>query len=174
MVVEPLLPAYAHITEEASRCIAEASSLYDVPELLMHAVLLKENGRAGKCSRANSDGTRDCGLGQINTLWGEHFKSKYNITPKQIKDDVCTNIYVSGYILKKYNMVKKGDWFDTIIAYNIGPYKWKSQPNRYAIGHKYATDVVNYWWSYQRYVDAQHGVKRAGVPDAYYKSPGKR
>lgn len=174
MVVEPLLPAYAHISEEASRCAAEASSLYDVPELLLHAVLLKEDGRPGKCSRANSNGTRDCGLAQINTLWNKHFKTKYGIQPEQIRDDVCTNIYVSAYILKHYNQLKKGDWFDTIVSYNIGPYKWDEEPGRYAIGHKYATDVVNYWWSYQRYVDHQHGIQRKDVPEAYFKAPGKR
>lgn len=174
MVTEPLLPAYSHITEEASRCTAEASSRYEVPELLLHAIFLKENGRAGKCSRANSNGTRDCGLAQINTGWDEHFASKYGIRPEQVRDDVCTNIYVSAYILKHYNQLKNGDWFETIMSYNIGPYNWEKSPKRYAIGHKYATDVVNYWWSYQRYVDHKYGIAREGVPPAYFAAPGKR
>lgn len=163
----PVLPPYAHITEEATRCAGQASSRYEVPELLLHSILMKENGRQGKCSRPNSDGTKDCGLAQINTTWNK-FLSEYGIQPEDVRDNVCTNIHVSAYILRKYYNLKDGDWFKAIVSYNIGPYKWTD--TRYSIGYKYATDVVNYWWGFQRWVDHQNGVYRQDAPPSYHYS----
>lgn len=151
----PLLPPYAHVTQEAVQCAAEASLRYDVPELLIHAVIRKENGRIGGSSR-NSNGSLDLGPAQINTLWLKHF-AKFGLTPEHIRDDFCTNINTSAYILRDYYN-KKRDWFNTIVAYNIGPNKWTDA--RYAIGHKYASEVIAFWWSFQDYVDEQQGVSR--------------
>lgn len=150
------LPPYAHVTQEAVQCVAQASLRYQVPELLLHAVIVKENGRMGKCSK-NKNGTLDCGLAQINTSWQEHF-SRYGVRMEHLLYDTCTNINASAYILKDNFNKKKGDWFSAIVSYNIGPNKWT--PVRYGIGHKYASDVVRYWWGFQNWVDARKGVNR--------------
>lgn len=152
-----LLPPYAHLTEEAVRCVAEASSRYGVPELLMHAVLLKENGRTGRCSRNKGrDGkkeTYDCGLAQINSDWSEHFK-RYNIQFEHIRDNACLNIQASAYILKRYYIRKEADWFKAVVSYNIGPNNWT--PPRYTVGHRYASDVVSRWWQLHHWVVANN------------------
>lgn len=158
--VTPSLPAYAHVTTEAVQCIADASVRYQVPELLLHAVMRKENGRMGKASR-NKNGTYDVGLSQINTSWVKHF-ARYGIRLEHLLYDTCTNLQASAYILKDNANKFKGDWFKAIVAYNIGPNNWT--PNRYSIGHKYAVDVVKYWWGFQQWVDANRPGGQAPVP----------
>jgi soluble lytic murein transglycosylase-like protein len=158
--VTPSLPAYAHVTTEAVQCIADASVRYQVPELLLHAVLRKENGRTGKAVR-NSNGTYDMGMAQINTVWVRHF-ARYGIRIEHLLYDTCTNLHASAYILKDNANKFQGDWFKAIIAYNIGPYNWT--PKRYAIGHRYASDVVKNWWGFQNWVDGSRAIVRTTVP----------
>jgi hypothetical protein len=151
----PSLPPYAHVTQEAVQCAAKASLRYDVPELLLHAILMKENGRVGKTSR-NRNGTEDLGPAQINSSQVPRFTAM-GLNREYILNDFCTNIYVSAYILRE-NYNKKHDWFQAIVSYNIGPNNWTQ--DRYRVGYNYAVGVVRYWWSFQNYVDAQHGIRR--------------
>lgn len=137
----PALPPYAHLDQRAVTCIAAAAQRYQVPELLLHAVLLKENGRPGHCSK-NKNGTQDCGLAQINSSWASYFQ-KYGIPYEIIKNDACMNIYASAYILRSFYSRKGMDWGKAVVAYNIGPNNWTAQ--RYSIGYRYAVDVINYW-----------------------------
>ena len=152
----PSLPPYAHIDKEAVQCVALASARYEVPELLMHAILMKENGRMGKCSK-NKNGTYDCGLAQINTAWTSYF-AKQGVRSEHLLGDACTNIHASAYILRSNYNLKNADWFKAAIAYNIGPNNWSQ--TRYAIGYKYARDVVGKWWGFQNWVDAKNGIVR--------------
>lgn len=143
----PALPPYGHLTAQAVQCVADASERYQVPELLLHAILRKENGRNGHYS-LNHNGTYDLGLAQINTTWLKEF-GRYGIRPEHIMNNECVNVSLSAYILR-YNWGRQQrDWFKAVVAYNIGNSKWT--PNRYAIGYRYAKDVVNYWWGFYRY-----------------------
>lgn len=160
MDVTPSLPPYAHVTQEAVQCAAQASLRYDVPELLLHAILMRENGRVGKTSR-NRNGTEDLGPAQINSSQLAEF-SKFGLKRENILNDFCTNIYVSAYILRDNFNKKGGDWFRAIVSYNIGPNNWTAE--RYRIGYAYAVGVVRYWWSFQNYVDAKNGVQRVNAP----------
>ncbi|KWU17812.1 lytic transglycosylase domain-containing protein [Burkholderia cenocepacia] len=164
----PSLPPYAHVTQEAVQCAAKASLRYDVPELLLHAILMKENGRVGKTSR-NRNGSEDLGPAQINSSQIPRFAAM-GLNRDYILNDFCTNIYVSAYILRE-NFNKKHDWFQAIVSYNIGPNNWTQ--DRYRIGYNYAVGVVRYWWSFQNYVDAQHGIRRvAAQSGAVTTAPG--
>lgn len=145
-----LLPPYAHLDQEAVQCVAQASSRYQVPELLLHSILMKENGRTGKCSK-NKNGTYDCGLAQINTTWLPHF-AKYGITPEILYGNACTNIQASGYILR-WNYERKKDWYQATMAYNIGPNNWTAP--RMTVGKRYADDVFSRWWGFYRWLEAQ-------------------
>jgi soluble lytic murein transglycosylase-like protein len=146
-VVTPVVPPYAHLNKEAVQCIAQASLRYEVPELLMHAVINKENGRTGQCVK-NRNGTQDCGLAQINTAWDAYF-AKQGVHPAELRTNACLNISASAYILK-YNYIKKRNWPDAVISYNIGPNNWT--PTRYQIGYRYAKDVVSRWWGFHEWV----------------------
>ncbi len=163
----PSLPPYAHITQEAVQCIADASVRYQVPELLLHAILRKENGRMGQAVH-NKNGTYDMGLAQINTAWVPYF-SKYGVGIEHLLYDTCTNLQASAYILKDSELKFQGDWFKAIVAYNIGPYNWTNE--RYAKGYRYATDVVNNWWGFQNWVDAQNHVTRPNAPQFSASQP---
>jgi soluble lytic murein transglycosylase-like protein len=148
MVPVPALPPYGPIDAVAAQCIVQASSRYEVPELLLHAVIRKENGRMGRYSK-NKNGTYDFGLSQINTSWLKQFAA-YGITASLLLNDTCVNISASAYILK-YNWLRQKDWFKAIVAYNIGNNNWT--PERYAIGYTYAADVLHYWRAFSDYVE---------------------
>jgi len=152
------MPPWGHVTQEAVQCIAQASARYQVPELLMHAVLRKEGGRMGQAVK-NRNGTYDLGLAQINTSWVEHF-GRYGVTRESLQTDTCTNLYASGYILRR-NFNLKRNWTDAIIAYNIGPNQWT--PNRYRIGVTYARDVIRYWHEFHDQVNSKALVSRPPV-----------
>jgi hypothetical protein len=138
-----------------------------VPELLLHAVVRKENGRMGKASR-NNNGSFDMGLAQINTDWVPHF-ARYGVRIEHLLYDTCTNLQASAYILKDNANKFKGDWFKAIVAYNIGPNRWT--PKRYAIGHRYASDVVRYWWGFQNWVDGRQAAVRTEIPQYAAAAP---
>lgn len=108
----------------------------------------------------NKNGTYDFGLSQINTTWLKQFAA-YGITPTHLLNDTCVNVSASAYILK-YNWLRQKDWFKAIVAYNIGNSNWT--PTRYAVGYKYAADVLYYWRAFSDYVDkkAQYDAALAG------------
>lgn len=143
---------YGKLDATAIQCIHASAQKHQVPESLLHAFIKKEDGTMGQCVR-NTNGTYDCGLAQINTVWAKEF-AQYNVSYQHVASDACLNVDAQGYIVRKmYNL--KQDWFKTIVSYNIGPNNWT--PNRYAIGHKYATDVVKYWWHFEKY-------RNTGIP----------
>lgn len=168
--VQASLPPYAHLQKEAVQCIAQASVRYEVPELLLHSILMKEGGRSGQCV-SNRNRTKDCGLAQINTSWAGYFKEKYKLGFDQISQDACTNIYVSAYILKS-NFNLKGHWFYATMAYNIGPNNWTD--TRYRIGHAYASDVFARWRGFHAYVERNKPDldKRAQSEGSKSEQPG--
>lgn len=147
MIPVPALPPYGSIDAVAAQCIVQASSRYEVPELLLHAVIRKEGGKMGKYSK-NKNGSYDFGLAQINTSWLPRFAAS-GITPSQLLNDTCVNVSASAYVLK-YNWLRQHDWFKAIVAYNIGNNNWT--PVRYAIGYRYAADVIFYWHGFHDYV----------------------
>src|SRR5690242_6057677 len=115
----PLVAPYAHLDSESVQCIANAARYYQVPELLLHAIVQKEDGRVGQAVR-NRNGTYDLGLGQINSSWAAHF-AKYGVTVHQLLNDRCTNLYAAGYVLRlNANLLGGDDWFRAAMAYNVG------------------------------------------------------
>jgi hypothetical protein len=133
---------------------------YQVPELLLHAILMRENGRMGQAVK-NKNGTYDMGLAQINTAWVPYF-ARFGVKIEHLMYDTCTNLQASAYILKDSAIKFQGDWFKAIVAYNIGPNNWTAE--RYAKGYRYASLVVSSWWGFQNWVDAHNHVSRSAVP----------
>ena len=140
----PLMAPYGHLNQEAVQCVANAAQYYQVPELLLHALIQKERGRVGQAV-LNGNGSYDLGLAQINTVWAPQF-ARYGITPEQIRDDPCTNLYAAGYVLRlNVNHFGGSDWYRATMAYHAGSNRWQN-PIRYRIAYSYASDVIQRWW----------------------------
>lgn len=154
--MQPSLPPYNHLSYQDTVCIAKHAQTYQVPELLLHSILVKENGRTGKCSK-NKDGSKDCGLSQINSKWIIDFNKRYNVTEYAITNDNCLNIQASAYVLRTYFNIKQ-DWFYATMAYNIGPYRWKERPNALKVGDKYAREVFSHWNYFVAYVAKRNAL----------------
>lgn len=162
-VPTPLVAPYGHIDQETVQCAALAAQRYEVPELLLHAILQKENGRVGQAVR-NRNGSDDLGLAQINTIWLKEF-SKYGITREHLRDDRCTNLYAAGYVLRtNVNRYGGNDWFRATIAYNVGPNSWAKNPKRYSIGYHYAVDVFRRWHALHQKVFVNRNVEPSSPP----------
>lgn len=159
MPVTPSLPPYGKIDAQVNQCIVDAAVKYQVPELLIHSIILTENGTKGQCvvnrdKKTNKVLSWDCGLSQINTVQLNTLQ-KYGITVNHLAHDNCLNVATSAYILRQNYDLKK-DWFKATMAYNIGPYNWTD--DRVKIGVKYATKVVGYWKQLYAVVQAKNGT----------------
>jgi soluble lytic murein transglycosylase-like protein len=148
VVVDALasLPSQAGLAPAVAQCIASAAVRYQVPELLLHAIVAKEAGRTGHCNR-NRNGSLDCGLAQINTVWFSHF-ARYGIRPEHIVHDACLNVHLGAYVLRTYYNQSR-DWVAATASYNIGPSRRSAVRND--IGRRYAEAVVRHWWTLYRW-----------------------
>lgn len=146
--VPPSLAPYGQLDRRGVQCVAAAARYYRVPQLLMYAILWKEDGRVGMMQR-NSNGTYDLGPAQINTSWLGLF-STWGITLQTLRNNVCTNVYAEAWVLR-YNANKlNNDWFKATMAYNIGANARSPQVLR--IGYRYAVSVIHIWWRLRSYV----------------------
>jgi soluble lytic murein transglycosylase-like protein len=147
----PALPAYGQLDTQAVECIAAASRYYEVPELLLHAILQKEGGRPGSMTR-NTNGSWDLGPAQINTSWLPLF-ARYGVGAQALRDDSCTNFYAEAWVLRYNANLLGNDWFRATVAYNVGPHKARGISS--TIGYRYAVDVVQKWWVLYDYASHQ-------------------
>jgi len=153
---QPLLPPYGHLDRRAVECAAAAARYYDVPELLLHAILQKENGRVGEMTR-NKNGSWDIGIAQINSGWLPRF-APYGVGAQALRDNSCTNIYAEAWVLRYNANLVANDWFKATMAYNIGV-KTRA-PERLRAGYRYAVEVVNRWWKLHQYVTSAAALAR--------------
>lgn len=146
--VQPLLSPYGNLDQQAVVCVAAASRYYNVPELLLHAILQKEHGRVGAAS-PNKNGTYDLGLSQVNSSWIPLF-SNWGVGFKELRDNACTSIYAEAWVLRYNANQVASDWFKATMAYNVGVKTHASQ--RLLTGYHYAVDVTQRWWRLHREV----------------------
>lgn len=90
------------VAKEIAYCIQLATSIYDVPEPLLQAIMEVEGGRPGFV-RENTNGSFDYGRMQINSLWvpvlAKDLKVDESIIAEQLKNNDCFNIAVGARIL---------------------------------------------------------------------------
>lgn len=100
----------------------EAEYYFDVPFALLKAIAISENGRFDPdAERVNSNGTKDYGLMQINTIW----LRKFGIDEETIKHPKV-NIFVAAKILRDLIKREKYSW-DTIGKYHSRTPKYKKR-----------------------------------------------
>lgn len=86
-------------------CLMLASQTYSVPPAVLVGIYKAEGGKVGQEVR-NNNGTYDLGPMQINTVWLPELSKKWGVSEstarKWVRDDACTNVSVSAWILKNH------------------------------------------------------------------------
>lgn len=114
-----------------------ASASYNVPQPVLYAIMLAEDGRMGQIS-ANSNGSYDLGIMQINSLWLPELAKHWDMSQTEVAyalvNDVCTNFNVASWILKKKIAEADGSLINGIAYYH------SRTPH---LGRKYALRVYD-------------------------------
>jgi hypothetical protein len=86
-------------------CLMMAAQTYNVPPAVLVGIYNVEGGRVGQQVK-NQNGTYDLGPMQINTLWmpelAEYWGVSQPTAKKWVRDDPCTNMGVSAWILRQH------------------------------------------------------------------------
>lgn len=90
-------------TKVLAACLMLASQTYSVPPAVLVGIYKAEGGKVGQEVK-NTNGSHDLGPMQINTIWLPELADKWNVSEttarKWVRDDACTNVGVSAWILK--------------------------------------------------------------------------
>lgn len=117
-------------------CLILASQTYAVPPAVLVGIYKAEGGKIGQEVK-NTNGSYDLGPMQINTVWLPELSERWGVTEdtarKWVRDDACTNVGVSAWILKGH-MVRTGSLSQAIAHYH-------SRTPRY--GYKYKNRVLS-------------------------------
>ncbi|HDL7825961.1 TPA: lytic transglycosylase domain-containing protein [Yersinia enterocolitica] len=82
-------------------CLSNAAIRWDVPEIILEAIILHESGGQPDARNSNKNGSHDYGLMQINTVNIDPLKSQGIIKNKQALMQPCTNIEAGAYLLSQ-------------------------------------------------------------------------
>ena len=86
-------------------CLLMAAQTYSVPPAVLVGIYNVEGGKVGQQVR-NTNGTYDLGPMQINTRWMPELADYWGVSEstarKWVRDDPCTNMGVSAWILRKH------------------------------------------------------------------------
>ena len=86
-------------------CMAAAASFYALPPRVLPAIQQVEGGRIGTVA-ADSDGTSDLGVMQVNTRWLAPLAGITRLTEAEVRArlilDPCFNIAAAAAILRTY------------------------------------------------------------------------
>jgi hypothetical protein len=103
------------------QCIASAAQFHRVHPQLLKAILMVESRLNPKAVNYNTNGTKDIGVAQVNTI---HLATleKHGIGEHELKDG-CVNTYVGAWLLSK-QIAKHGfNWFGIAAYHSITPSK---------------------------------------------------
>ena len=92
-----------------STCVELAAQKFKVPLSLVWGILAVENGRVGKISKKNENGTYDIGPMQINSKWLKTFE-KMGVCEEMILNDPRINIFAGAWILSQC-LVENNNYF---------------------------------------------------------------
>jgi hypothetical protein len=84
-------------------CILAAASFYHLPPRVLPSIQAVEGGRVGMV-HANTNGTADLGLMQVNTLWIQPLAAYAHMAPGTVAtrliEDPCFNITAAAAIMR--------------------------------------------------------------------------
>ncbi|MFC0403133.1 lytic transglycosylase domain-containing protein [Paraburkholderia rhizosphaerae] len=96
-------------------CLDDAAAFQHVSTQLVHAIAQHESGMRANAVNANSNGTEDIGLMQINTSWLPTL-ARYGVRREHLFD-ACVNAYIGTWILAS-NIKRFGPTWKAVGAYN--------------------------------------------------------
>ncbi|MFL1500520.1 transglycosylase SLT domain-containing protein [Pseudomonas sp. O64] len=128
-------------------CWDEVASRYDIePELLQAIAVVESGARAQAINHGNSDGSRDIGLMQINSMHLPRL-AKQGITEERLLSEPCLSVEVGASILAEFIQRFGYNW-TAVGSYNAGP-----APEREALRLRYAEKI---WAQYEALVAQRH------------------
>ena len=93
-------------------CLAAAAHAYQLPQSYLYAILATEGGQVGQAV-TNTNGSRDLGPFQINSVWGPAMARYWQVSvPRALeraRDDGCANALVAAAIMRNSMSEAKGD-----------------------------------------------------------------
>ena len=124
-------------------CWEDVARRYDIePELLQAIAVVESGARAGAMNQGNSDGSRDIGLMQINSMHLPRL-AKQGITEERLLAEPCLSVEVGASILADFIQRFGYNW-TAVGSYNAGP-----APGREALRLRYAEKI---WAHYEALV----------------------
>ncbi len=93
------MPITALPPDLPAACVFQAAADYQLPPAVLYAIRKVEGGTLGK-SNGNTNGTRDYGPMQINTVWINRFKQNENLTAEVVASNPCIAIRSAAYVLR--------------------------------------------------------------------------
>ncbi len=129
-----LPPNIDYITQsDSAYCIVSASHRFNLPPEALLSLAIVEGGKRGS-STPNTNGTKDLGLMQVNTVW---LKEASPLSPyvnfTSLVNDVCTNVHAAAWILATQVKKTGGDIWRAIGMYH--------HPSNNQLAQKYITKV---------------------------------
>ncbi|OPA99747.1 invasion protein IagB [Pseudomonas fluorescens] len=147
MVKTMLLSALMGAQQVWAGCWDEVARRYDIEPELLQAIAAVESGyRADARNAANSDGSRDIGLMQINSMHLPRL-AKQGITEERLLSEPCLSVEVGASILAEFIQRFGYNW-TAVGSYNAG-----SAPEREALRLRYAEKI---WARYEALVAQRH------------------
>jgi soluble lytic murein transglycosylase-like protein len=126
MSILPLEPLYANTNSKVfglpiDQCIAGAAKYHRVDPQLLKAILMVESRLNPKAMNRNTNGTRDIGVAQVNTI---HLPilEKHGINETSLQDG-CINTYVGAWLLSKQIARHGLNWFGVAAYHSTTPSK---------------------------------------------------
>jgi hypothetical protein len=102
-------------------CMALVAATYQLPPRVLPSIQAVEGGRVGMVS-ANTNGSQDLGVMQINTLWIAPLARRTGLPEAEVRDrlvnDACFNIAAAGLIFRTYLNEAQGDLMRAVGYYH--------------------------------------------------------
>jgi soluble lytic murein transglycosylase-like protein len=96
-------------------CFTQAAQRYQVDAQLLMAIAKVESGYNARAFNANTNGSKDIGLMQINSSWLPVLR-KHGIDESRLWD-ACVNVHVGAWVLAN-NIAQHGATWRAVGAYN--------------------------------------------------------
>ncbi|KTC21469.1 invasion protein IagB [Pseudomonas marginalis ICMP 9505] len=128
-------------------CWDEVASRYDIEPELLQAIAAVESGyRTEAMNHSNTDGSRDIGLMQINSMHLPRLL-KLGITEDRLLSEPCLSVEVAASILAEFIQRFGYNW-TAVGSYNAG-----GSPERETLRMRYAEKI---WARYEALVAQRH------------------